>query len=81
MMGSGMPSSHSRIPLPMLILSIPYSCNTRAQRFARCAGSSILLDGRFNGQVIAPLSPGGESGCEVGRRRKRRLRAIVRRLT
>jgi hypothetical protein len=42
MMGSGMPNSHNRIPLPMLIHSRPYRDSTDAQRFDGGGGSGIL---------------------------------------
>lgn len=46
MMGSGMPNSHSKIPLPMLIHSCCYSDNTGAQRFGCGDGSAIHVDER-----------------------------------
>ena len=44
MMGSGMPNSHSNIPLPMLILSHNHHDNTDAQRFDAGDGSAIRVD-------------------------------------
>ena len=40
-MGNGMPNSHSKIPLPMLIHSRYYDDNTDAQRFDGDRGSDI----------------------------------------
>jgi hypothetical protein len=56
MMGSGMPNSHSRIPLPMLIHSRTYRDSTEAQRFDWGGGSgiSVELDWR-KAEQLGPL--------------------------
>ncbi len=42
MMGRGMPNSHNKIPLPMLIHSRYHGDNTDAQRFSVGSGSCDL---------------------------------------
>jgi hypothetical protein len=44
MMGNGMPNSHSKIPLPMLIRSHCYGDNREKKRFGGRSGSGISAD-------------------------------------
>jgi len=88
MMGSGMPNSHSKIPLPMLIHSCCCSDNTGAQRFGGGGGSAIHVgecSDRTVWNVGLRLSSQWRPKYAVGLQRKRfrqgveELIAIVRR--
>ena len=88
MMGNGMPNSHSKIPLPMLIHSRYYDDNTDAQRFDRDGGSAIHVDDCLDRAALS-YWVGSSSNRErrmrnalsSGLRRLTRLSAIVRRTT
>jgi hypothetical protein len=56
MMGSGMPNSHNKIPLPMLIHSRPYRDSTDAQRFDGGGGSGILAGSWIAIRLMRPFA-------------------------
>lgn len=72
MMGRGMPNSHNKIPLPMLIHSCCHGDNTDAQRFDVGSGSCDLTKSGA-GHQQATLFPHLVCCGETGRSARRRV--------
>ena len=87
MMGNGMPNSHSKIPLPMLIHSRYYDDNTDAQRFDGDGGSAIHVDECLDRAALSywlgssSNREADENAPSADLRRLTRLSAIVGRTT